>query len=559
MTGQRQHDVVVVGSGAGGAAAAYGLARRGVRVLLIEAGPAYDPLRDYRLDRPDWELARFPHKIDPAGRQSFAPLQALDPKWKALRSWNRVRGAMAPGDRRRSWGYQHVVGLGGSTLHFTGEAHRLNPRSMHMASRYGVAADWPVEYGELEPYYEEAERVLGVAGPQPDRSRPRRSPYPLPAHALSYASEKLAAGCRKLGLSWSANSVAALSAPYDGRPGCNYCGNCNRGCPRLDKGSADVTFIAKARATGRLTIRTECQVTRIEPGARDRVAAVHCIGRDGRAQRVTAPVVVVACGAVETPRLLLASADQHAPQGLANESGQVGKHFMETLAWMSSALHPEPLGSHRGYPADGICWSYNGPDAIPGVVGGCTFATGTAESDLIGPVAYAQRVVAGWGRAHKQAMRATFGRVLSIGSVGECLPNARAYIDLDLEREDGRGVPLARIHAHLGDTELARLSFMATTARAILKAAGADELIEEYGTYDAFNATHVFGTCRMGDDARACVVDRDCRSHRWRNLFVLDASVFPSSGGGEAPSLTIEALALRGAARIVELGKRREL
>jgi choline dehydrogenase-like flavoprotein len=156
-------------------------------------------------------------------------------------------------------------------------------------------------------------------------------------------------------------------------------------------------------------------------------------------------------------------------------------------------------------------------------------------------------------------MRAAFGRVLSIAAIGESLPGPGSFVDLDPGAKDVEGVPLARIHSHLDERELARLDFMAGKAREILKAAGVTQMVEEYGAYDAFSATHVFGTCRMGEDARAAVVDRDCRSHRWKNLFVADASVFPSSGGGEAPSLTIAAIALRAADRIATALGRRDI
>lgn len=553
------HDVVIVGSGAGGGAAAYGLARRGVRVLVLEAGPAYDPAIDYELDRPDWERRRFPAKVDTAQRQTVAPLQALDSSRKHLRSWNQVRGPLNPSDIRANWGYQHVVGLGGSTLHYTGEAHRLHPAAMKMHTRFGVAADWPISYADLEPYYLEAERVAGVAGSGADRIRLRSAPYPLPPHPFSYASSKLGDGVRRLGLGWTPNPHAALSRPYDGRPGCNYCGNCNRGCPRRDKGSADITFLAKARAGGKCAIRTGASVTRIETGPHDRVAYVEYVDGRGRRHRVGARAIVIACGAVETPRLLLASAGKHATEGLANESGLVGRNFMETLFWVSSGLHPERLGSHRGLPADAICWDYNAPDAIPGIVGGCRFTPGMAEADLVGPVAYATRVVGGWGRQHKRDMRAAFGRVLSIAAIGESLPNIGSFIDLDPAVKDAQGVPRARIHSRLDEGELRRLEFMAGKAREMLHAAGVARFTEEYGAYDAFTPTHVFGTCRMGDDARVAVVDRNCRSHRWKNLFVVDASVFPSSGGGEGPSLTIEAIALRAAEAIATLLSRRDL
>ena len=490
---------------------------------------------------------------------TFAPLQQLDGRWDDLHSWNRVIGRTNTTGQRMQDGYHHVRGVGGSTLHFTGEAHRLHPQAMRMYSRFGVAADWPFDYAALEPFYCEAERIVGVAGPAKDPIRWRSEPYPLPAHELSYASRKLADGCKQLGLNWVPNAVAALSQPYDGRPGCNYCGNCNRGCPRRDKGSVDVTFIHKAQASGYCTLQTGCQVTRIEAGPSDRVTGVHFIDSDGKQQEATGKCVIVACGAVETPRLLLASSGKHAPDGLATESGQVGKNFMETLAWTSSGLHPEPLASYRGLPSDSICWDYNAPDAVPGIIGGSRFSTGVAETDLLGPVNYAKRVVGGWGQAHKQQMREEFGRVLTIGAIGESLPNAQSFIDLDPSETDDAGTPLARIHSYLDEDELIRLAFMAKIARKLLEAAGAKNLVEEFGTYDYFSSTHVFGTCRMGRDAEASVVDPHCRSHRWRNLFIVDASVFPSSGGGESPSLTIEALALRAAAYISELAKRQEL
>jgi len=398
-----------------------------------------------------------------------------------------------------------------------------------------------------------------VAGPTQDRVRPRSEPYPLPAHRLSYASQQLLAGSRKLGLNWVPNALAALSKAYDGRPACNYCGNCNRGCPRTDKGSVDVTFLRQARATGNCSIRAQCHVTHIETAADDRVGAVVFRDAKGAEHRIAARAVVVACGAVETPRLLLLSKGRHAPEGLANESGLVGKHFMETLFWSSSGLHPGPLGSNRGLPSDSICWDFNAPDAIAGVIGGCRLYAGVAEAGLVGPINYAARAVGGWGRSHKKAMREVFGNVLSVGAIGESLPNPESFVDLDPGQRDANGLPLARIHSFLRDAELRRLDFMANKAREILKASGVAQIFEEYGTYDLFSATHVFGTCRMGRDPGASVVDPHGRSHRWRNLFVTDASVFPSSGGGESPSLTIEALAIRSAEHLAGLMQRREL
>ena len=357
-------DVVVIGAGAGGAAAAYGLCRRGLSVLLLDAGPRFDPAIDYPLTSADWDARDFPEKPGSTGKVSFAPGQTLATREPLLTSGSRGLGPLVTEGKRRMERYHHVRGIGGTTLHFTGEAHRLHPDAMKMNSRVGVAADWPLDYAELEPYYVQAEELIGVAGPADQGARWRSRPFPLPPHPLSYAARTLEKGAAKLGLGWQANSRAALSIPWNGRLPCNYCGACNKGCPRGDKGSADVTFVASALATGRCTVRPDSPVVRIEAGADDRVAAV-LVGRpDGSIERITTPQLVLACGAVETPRLLLAS------RGLGNESGEVGQNFMDTLYVVVGALHPDLQHGRRGLPSDAICWDFNAPDALPGVIGG---------------------------------------------------------------------------------------------------------------------------------------------------------------------------------------------
>lgn len=540
------YDAIIIGAGAGGGAAAYSLTRQGFKVLLLEAGPRFSPLNDYQLDKTDWERHRFPEKQLSRGHYSFAPLQALDPRWEHLRSWNRNNGDYVTGMQRipSGPGYHHVQGIGGSTLHFTGEAHRFNPASMQMASRFDVAADWPLSYPELVPFYEQAEQLTGVAGVSDIPGQQYRNNILQPPHPFSDTSQVLQRGAEALGLTWQPNNRAALSRSLDVRLPCNYCNNCNRGCPRGDKGSVDITFIRKAELTGLLKIRPESPVLQIETDHNKTVTGV-IYSNSGQHHRVSAQIVVLAGGAIETPRLLLNSATETYPDGLANESGAVGKNFMETLSWSCSGLSDQPLNTHKGLPADGICWNFSSPDSIPGVIGGCRFSSSTAEAELNGPAAYAQRVIPGWGSDLKQAMRDNFGQAVTIGAIGESLPNANSYISLDRATKDPQGLPVAQIHSFLAESELNRLDFMARKCREILKAAGINQLVEEYGSYDLFSATHVFGTCRMGTAPETSVVNPFGQSHRWRNLFICDASIFPSSGGGESPSLTIEALSLR--------------
>jgi choline dehydrogenase-like flavoprotein len=551
MTGQR-FDAVVVGAGAGGAAAAWRLCEQGLTVLLLEAGPRFDPARDYKLNQPDWERHQFPEPPGSRGGFSIGQLDRLDPADSDLRSWNRAIGPLVHDETRQAMGpgYQHIQGVGGSTLHFVGESHRLHPAAMKMRSKHGAGQDWPIDYADLEPYYGLCESLVGVAGPEKQGERWRSTPFPLPAHPLSPPARLLVDAGQQLGMAWQANSRAALSAVYDDRPACNYCANCSRGCPLGDKGSADVTFIRKALATGRLTLKPGSPVARMHSLASGRIDSIEYL--DGKkVHRVETPLLILAAGAVQTPRLLLANRSRHFPEGLANGSRQVGRNFMETLFWSGTGLVAGLSNGHVGLPADAICWDFNAPDAIAGTVGGCRFNSGTQEIGFTGPIAYASRLLDGFGKGLKDKLRSSFGSALSVGAIGEFLPNDGSYVDLDPSQKDRLGLPLPRLHSSLGRENIKRLRFMAEKSRQLLKVAGVEEILEEFSAWDSFSATHVFGTCRMGADSRSSVVNAECRSHDHANLYVTDGSVFPSSGGGESPSLTIQALAVRAADSIV--------
>lgn len=545
------YDVVIIGSGPGGGASALALSKAGISVLVLESGPQYNPDKDYKVEQPNWESSEFPVK----GKEhshSFASMQTLAEKWDDLRSWNHITGKMIKSPQRAGYKYHHVRGVGGASLKFSAESHRLNPLAMKMQSNFGVAADWPMEPSELNGHYEQAEHYLAVSGLHRNQLKAKNQNL-LPPHELSYSSQILGNGAKSLGWDWQANTVAIPSKPFVNRPSCNYCGQCSRGCSRQDKGSADIAFIRPAINTGKCVVNANCHVTRILTGTKDKVDSVEYIDNKGNFHQVKTRALIVAAGAIMTPKLLLSSSSNDATAGLANESGQVGKNFMETLFWTSSALHPDRLDSFRGIPSDAISWHFNNPNQSKGIIGGYRLSPTTLEADFSGPSSYALRVVPGWGKQHLIDMKKAMGHVLSVGAIGESLPNKDSFVSVDNEQKDIYGYPIAKIHSYLPNMELNRLQKMATSCRELLNAAGANKLFEEYGNYDMFSSTHVFGTCKMGENADNSVVNPFGQSHRWNNLFIVDASVFPSSGGGEAPSLTIAALAFRTAARIKQL------
>jgi len=536
-------DVVVIGSGAGGAAAAWRLADHGAHVLVIEAGPRFIPSRDYPQDTAGWERRRFPVKPGSQGAVTYGDLGVAEPEFADLQSWSRagLPDIVPAGAPRRNLGYSHVQGVGGSTLHFVGEAHRLHPDAFRLRSITGRGADWPIGYDDLEPYYTLAENRIGVAGDNTPTDRRRSAPYPQAAHPRSPGATALARYGAALGQTWEVNPRAALSEARPGRGACNYCGVCSRGCPLGDKGSADVTYLRDGYATGRLTIWENTQALRLILGAGGRVAAVE-LARAGAILRVDTPEVIVAGGAVQTPRLLLLSAAADVPEGLANGSGQLGRNFHETLSWRSTALVPDIRNSHMGLPADAIWWGASAP--VAGGTGGYRLSHTTIETGFNGPVAYATRLVDGIGRDFKAALRRDFGTAVSINAVGQVISDDRSHVTLDEQVRDAFDRPAARIASVLTRPTLGLLHEMATAARAVLGQSGGT-IVEEGGSWDSFSAPHVFGTARMGRDSGTSVVDGTGRSHDHANLWIADASVFPTSGGGEAPSLTINAHAMR--------------
>ena len=464
-----KHDVVVIGSGAGGAAAAWRLATQGVRVLLLEAGPWFDPASDYRLSEPGWERRYFPTKAGSQAEFTFGDLGVLAPEFRHLRSWSAAGSpfAIPDGGPRglRGAGYSHVQGVGGSTLHFVGEAQRLHKDAFRMRDITSAGVNWPISYEDLAPYYELCENLIGVAGDDAPPNRPRAHPFPLPAHPLSPGAVALQWAGEAIGQNWHPNTRAALSRPYNDRPACNYCGQCSRGCPLGDKGSADVTYIPAALETGNLEIAANAPVTRLIAGRSGFVSHVKCI-LDGAETLIETPQLVLAAGAVQTPRLLLLSRTADHAEGIANSSGYVGRNFCETLTWLSTGLVQDVQNSHMGLPADAVCWDYSAPNTHPEFAGGFTLKHATQESGLTGPLNYAERLLPGFGKEFKSELRTRFGTAVSVAAVGQVIPDERSRISLDRLNTDRFGDPVAQISSVLTNNSLLLLRKMAQAGHA---------------------------------------------------------------------------------------------
>jgi choline dehydrogenase-like flavoprotein len=415
--------------------------------------------------------------------------------------------------------------------------------------------DWPFSYADLEPYYDEVEDALQIAGPVHYPWQKRRRRFPQREHQLNASANMLVRGCSALGIPVTAAPVATLSAPHADRPPCVYRGFCNYGCSTNAKSSILVTYIPRAIRAG-AEIRPNAMVARIEHDAAGRVTGVLHF-REGAGDssqskqlfRQRAKAVIVAGYAVETPRLLLNSATPRFPDGLANASGLVGRCFMIHAGHQTFAKFPQRIAQYKAPPGLATTEHFNRTMRDVDFVCGYTIeVVGPHIVDFAARISHARQL---WGAALRRTMY-DYNYYSGIGIVGETLPRIDNRIKLHDTERDRYGLPVAHVlfSHHENDRRLIRHS--AEKMGEILEAADGEDI------WNVNRTAHLMGTCRMGRDPRASVVNADGRAHDVPNLFICDGSVFPTSGAVN-PSLTIQAIGARTADRIKALVARGEL
>lgn len=500
-------DAVVIGTGAGGAPLLARLAKAGLRVVALEAGKHWNPKQDFATDEKEQEKLFWTDERLSAGND-----------------------ALAFGSNNSG------IGVGGSTLHYTAYTPRTQPDDLRIRTDFGVGEDWPLAFGDIDPYYDEVEQFLGVSGPSPyPWGPPRQKAYALGPLPINGAGQLMERGCKTLGIKTSPAANAALSAGYyqEGvgfRHACTNRGFCQAGCTVGAKASMDVTYLPLAQHYG-AEIRSECFVTQLVRNASGAISEV-IYTRNGQEERIKCKTVFLCAGAIETPRLLLLN-------GLANGSGQVGRNIMAHTALQIWGEFDDDVRPYKGIPGALISEDTHRPKNADFVGGYLLQSIGAMPLTYITQMARKRGI---WGADLKRAA-AAYNHVAGINILGDCLPYEHNYLELSDEK-DSRGLLKPRIYFSNGESEERMTAHADKIMRDIWSAAGAKNVW-------AFpRNAHVIGTCRMGHNADTSVVNADGRSHEIPNLYISDNSTFPSALSVN-PALTIMALSLRTADRFL--------
>jgi choline dehydrogenase-like flavoprotein len=509
-------DVVIVGAGASGSVYAAVMAKAGKKVVLLDAGP-------------DWQLSDlissdfWGRRVKPAG-----PPFLLE------------------GKNPYGYVYQAGWGVGGAALHYFANFPRLMPNDFKVKSEHGKGLDWPINYTDVAPYYDKVARDVGVSGDAKAEEiwRPAGEPYPMPPMKTFRGGEVWKKGFEAVGIRLAPAAVGMNSTPYKGRPACLYDGWCHVGCPIGALANPLVTYLADARKAG-AEVRAHATVTRILTNPQgDKVTGVEYYDAKKERQVQEASVVVLAAWSAQNPRLMLNSATDKHPKGLANGSGLLGKYMTAHFSSGTSAIFDEDLQPYMGT-IGAQFFSYDRYDKnahkANGAFGSTFIVAGSAQKysalggvansrgDLFGAelAAFMQRAARGYTR---------------IGAFGEEMPNIENRVELASDKDEF-GMPLGKITHSYNDDAVALFNANFEEGLAIAKATGAKEVWSNRG---AMPTIHLMGGTIMGDRAADSITNSYGQTHEIANLWIAGPGNFPTSGAPN-PTYTIFALSLRGA------------
>lgn len=514
-------DVAIVGSGVAGSLIAYKLSQEGLKVVLLEAGDSNERAESVERYRNSWRrdpnsaYIRYKHASYPDKNSSDQYLQ--------------IKG-------EQSYWVNYLRQSGGSTWHWTGITPRFLPSDFQLKTKYGVGQDWPITYEDIESYYLDAERELGISGDN-DLGSPRSGPYPMSAIPMPYSDRVIAKSLKKHNLEVHVLPAARNTVFYDHRPAC--CGNnsCTPICPIGAQYSADI-HIKKALKNG-VKLINNAVASFIHVNDDGKIDSIDYKQPDGTTKKITGKNYVIACNGIETPKLLLISKSNKQREGVANSSGLVGLGLMDHPTIAVDFLMPVPIYTGRGPQVVSTIDIGRDGDFRSEHAAGKFFILNThdIQSYVTNKIEYEKN----WNDINDQ-IRKYSSHYGFIGVELEQLPQLENKIIPSKNDFDILGIPKPEIHmkfdGYLGRAEI----HFKNTLNQIIRYLNAEK-IQDYEIGQLW-PNHPMGTTCMGIDRNNSVVNINCRSHDHNNLYITGSSVFPT-GGTANPTLTIAALALK--------------
>ncbi len=555
----KTYDAVIVGSGATGGWAAKQLCEAGFEVCLLEAGPKLDPMKDFSEHALPHDL-KYRGKGNPVSRSARRPIGS---KCYACEESNEhffvdeIDNPWTTPDGKPFWWIRgrHV---GGRTIMWGRQSYRLSDLDFKAASHDGYGDDWPISYADVEPYYTQVERWIGISG-QAEGLPQLPDSYFLPPMALSCGEQIVKKAVDKMGRRLTIGRVAILTRDHKGRAACHYCGPCHRGCMTNSYFTTPGSTLPAAEATGKLTLTTNAIVRNVTTNADGLADGILFYDKESKVEhKLDAKVVILCASTLESSRILFNSATDRFPNGLGNSSGVLGHYLMDHFMYPGAeALLPMRAGATRenaNRPNGVYIPRFRNVDSKEKkFIRGYGYQGG--ENVTVYEHAYAMK---GFGKDFKEGVPGkTESRMRLIG-FGETLAKFENHCRLDDSVKDAWGIPALHIDCAQGDNERAMAQDMKDCAVEMLEAAGG-EVLSTNTTYPPPGfAIHEVGTARMGNDPKKSVLNQWSQSHDVKNLFVMDGSGFVSIGN-QNPTLTMMALTIRSCEYLTAEAKRGNL
>jgi choline dehydrogenase-like flavoprotein len=549
-------DVVVVGSGAGGGTAVKVLTDAGIRVALLEAGPMLTPEKDFKEHV-------WPYQVDHRGAGPHADMYFGRQQWGYFAApngfWD-VPGepyTVAPGE---DWKWFRSRILGGRTNHYGRISLRFSDYDFQPED--GLGDPWPVTYDEISPYYDKAEGFIGVTGTK-EGLRTAPDGNFLPPIAPRVHEVLVQKACGKLNIPCIPSRMAMLTKSVHGRAACHYCGQCGRGCFTASAFSSSQAMIFPAMKTGKLTVFTGAMARELVTDAAGKVTAVSYVDKATRTEKqIRCRAVVVAASACESARLLLNSKSPRFPNGIANNSGAVGRYLTDSVGYALGGSVPAMAGMPR-HNSDGIggmhvyvpWWLYgdknkNFPRGYHIEIGG---GFGMPQLGTFSDVCARHQ---GYGKQLKDQIWQEFGANVGFAGRGEMIPNKDSYCEIDPKRVDQWGIPVLRFHFQWGDSEINQVRHMRQTFVSMIETMGGRVTgpipdPKTAGISPGGFIIHEAGAVRMGANPKTSALNKYCQAHDVKNLFVCDAAPFVSQPDKNV-TLSIVAFAWRSSEYLAE-------